>query len=355
MGLKVGLLGVGPVGDHIVKVLRERAFPVDGLTVMATSEREEILDGQPVHVHSITPALFKGLDLVFFAGKEGSKGASAQWGQVAVDSGCVVIDNGGDFRMYPNIPLVIPEVNMEHVTKDTRYVCNPNCSTIQMAVALAPLHRAAGLRRVVVSTYQSVSGHSGSGIEQLKSQTLQALREESPDYDPGIFSKPVAFDCIPHIDRFLENGYTKEEMKMVHETRKIFSEPNLLISATCVRVPVFVGHCETINAEFNRAMDRNMALVILSDQKQSPGVVVIDQKADLIACTQRNDEFERSYPSAADLRTKEYRDAVLGGRVRNDSTVKNAVNLWCVSDNLRKGAATNAIQIAEEMLKLGSL
>jgi aspartate-semialdehyde dehydrogenase len=357
MGLKVGLLGVGPVGDHIVKVLRERKFPIDGeLTVMATSERDEVLDGGTYHVQKIAPHLFKGIDLMFFAGKEGAKGASMQWGQIAVDSGCIVIDNGGDFRMYPNRPLVVPEVNMHSITRDTRYICNPNCSTIQMVVALAPLHRAARLRRVIVSTYQSVSGHSGSGIEELKKQSRQILDEENPEYDPGIFSRPIAFDCIPHIDRFLDNGYTKEEMKMVNETRKILGEPNLLITATCVRVPVFIGHCESINAEFDWPMDEKRATDILSDQSLSPGVVLIDgRRDDNESRSIRNDENELYYPSAADLFKGGRRDAVLVGRVRNDTTARNAINLWCVSDNLRKGAATNAVQIAEEMLKLGYL
>ncbi|NLO46902.1 MAG: aspartate-semialdehyde dehydrogenase [Clostridiales bacterium] len=357
MGIKVGLLGVGPVGDHIVKVLRERRFPIDGeLTVMATSERDEILDGRTYHVQKIAPHLFKGIDLMFFAGKEGAKGASMQWGQTAIDSGCIVIDNGGDFRMHPNYPLVIPEVNMNSVTRDTRYICNPNCSTIQMVVALAPLHRLARLRRVIVSTYQSVSGHSGSGIDELQKQSKQILNGEIPEYDPSIFSRPIAFDCIPHIDRFLDTGYTKEEMKLVDETRKIFSAPNLLITSTCVRVPVIVGHCESINAEFDQPMDAERAIDILSDETLSPGIVLIDgRRDDSESHSIRNDEYELHYPTTTDLFKDGLRDAVLVGRVRNDLTAKNAVNLWCVSDNLRKGAATNAVQIAEEMLKLGYL
>lgn len=170
MGFKVGLLGVGPVGDTIVRVLRERKYPIDGeLVIMATSEREETLADEIFTVRKIEENIFKGLDLVFFAGKEGAKGASVQWGETAVKSGCVVIDNGGDFRMYPNYPLVVPEVNMDAITKDTRYICNPNCSTIQMVVALAPLHRIARLCRVVVSTYQSVSGH---GTAQKANQSV---------------------------------------------------------------------------------------------------------------------------------------------------------------------------------------
>ncbi len=348
MGLKVGLLGVGPVGDHILRVLRERKFPVNGtVTVMATREREEILDGEPVHVQKISEDLFSGLDLVFFAGKEGAKGASYEWAEIAVKKGCVVIDNGGDLRMYPCYPLVIPEINMHAVTADTRLICNPNCSTIQMAVALYPLHKDARLRRIVVSTYQSVSGYGGAAVEQLKKETREVLSGGSPEPNPSIFARPIAFNCIPHIDRFTESGYTREEIKMVNETRKIFGEPNLLINATTVRVPVLNGHGESINAEFIEPMSADKAIEILSDKQRSPGVVCIDGIS--------GNAFERNYPVTADLTNEEWRDAVLVGRVRDDTTAPNCINLWCVSDNLRKGAATNAVQIAEGMLQRGLL
>lgn len=355
MGVKVGLVGVGPVGDTIVRVLEERCFPMDGEPVfMATSERDEILGGKIRHIQKISEGLFKNLDLVFFAGKEGAKGAGVQWGDTAVKNGCVVIDNGGDFRMYPNIPLVIPEVNMHMVKKENRYICNPNCSTIQLVVALCPLHRASGLRRAVVSTYQSVSGHSGAGIDQLSKQTEQKLHGEVPSYDAHVFSKPAAFDCLAHIDRFMENGYTREELKLINETRKIMDDPNLLICPTAVRVPVYVGHSEAINAEFIRPMDREKAMEILSDKDKSPGVVLIDGKtSDPNAATKRNDVNELQYPSTRDLLKEELKDMVLVGRIRDDTSAPNAINFWCVSDNLRKGAATNAVQIAEEMLKLG--
>jgi aspartate-semialdehyde dehydrogenase len=353
MGLKVGVLGVGPVGEHIIRVLGERKFPVDeGVTVMATSERSEIIDGKTVIVNKVSADIFKRLDLVFFAGKEGAKGASMEWSDTAVKSGCMVIDNGGDLRMYPNIPLVIPEVNMDAVTKETRLVCNPNCSTIQMAVALYPLHKAARLRRVVVSTFQSVSGHSGAGMEQLEDELRRVAAGDEIQVNPSIFAREIAFNCIPHIDRFEKNGYTREEMKMLHETRKIFGEPNLLISATTVRVPVMIGHSECVNAEFMGQMDARTALEILSDPALSPGVVCVDgASGDAHAIETRRDPLERRYPVASDLREDEWKDAVLVGRVRDDMTAPNAINLWCVSDNLRKGAATNAVQIAEEMLK----
>ncbi len=357
MGLKVGLVGVGPVGDMIVRVLKERSFPVDGdLVVMATSERDEILSGENYHVLKIKADLFKGLDLVFFAGKEGAKGASVVWSKTAVNSGCTVIDNGGDFRMFPGYPLVIPEVNMDAITAETRHICNPNCSTIQLAVALAPLHRASRLFRIVVSTYQSVSGWGGNAMEELIKQTGQVLAGKEPKYDPSIFNHPIAFDCIPQVDKFLENGYNKEEMKMVNETRKILNEPNLLISATTVRVPVLVGHGESVNAEFMGEMTAQKAMYILADKKQSPGVVLIDGiTGDPDAVQIRKDPLERRYPITRDLLSDEYKDAVLVGRVRNDTTRANTINFWCVSDNLRKGAATNAIQIAEGMLERGIL
>lgn len=357
MGLKVGLLGVGPVGDRIVRVLRERHFPINGdLVVMATSEREETLAGETFKVQKITADLFKGLDLVFFAGKEGAKGASFQWGKVATDNGCVVIDNGGDFRMYPEYPLVIPEVNMDAVTPETRYICNPNCSTIQMVVALAPLHQIARLHRVVVSTYHAVSGWGGAAMEQLQTESQQVLSGKQPEQDPTIFPHAIAFDCIPQVDRFLANGYTKEELKMVNETRKILNEPNLLINPTNVRVPVMVGHCESVNVEFSGEMTAEKAISILADPRQSPGIILMDgPTTDLDAQAIRKDPLERQYPVTRDLSRPEYQDAVLVGRVRDDTTRKNAINLWCVSDNLRKGAATNAVQIAEAMLRRGLL
>jgi aspartate-semialdehyde dehydrogenase len=342
MGLKVGVLGVGPVGEHIVRVLGERKFPTDGdITVMATKEREEHFDGKLIRVHKINAEMFKQLDLVFFAGKEGAKGASMEWADIAVKSGCVVIDNAGDFRMYPNIPLVIPEINLDAITKNTRHICNPNCSTIQMAVALYPLHRAARLRRVVVSTYQSVSGHSGAGMVQLRDEIKQVTSNEQVTLNPSVFTRQIAFNCIPHIDSFERNGYTREEMKMLNETRKIFGEPNLLISATTVRVPVLIGHSESINAEFMEPMHADRAIDILSDSKLSPGVVCFG-------------DADR-YPIPSDLKKDEWKDAVLVGRVRDDMTAPNTINLWCVSDNLRQGAATNAVQIAEGMLANGLL
>jgi aspartate-semialdehyde dehydrogenase len=355
--VRVGLVGVGPVGDRIVRVLREHHFPLDGeLIVMATAERPEVLGGSEFLVKQTAAKLFEGLDVAFFAGREGAKGASVAWGPVAVEAGAYVIDNGGDFRMDPDYPLVVPEVNMHAVTRETRHITSPNCSTIQMVVALAPLHRAATIKRIVVSTYQAVSGWGQRAMEELERQSELAIGGEEPDFDAGVFTHPIAFEYIPHIDRFDESGYTREELKMVRETRKILEEPDLAISATTVRVPVMVGHGESINVQFEGTMDAKRALAILSDPQQAPGVVVMDGPTpDPNARSVRKDELERDYPVSRDLRDPELADMVLVGRVRDDETMPNTINLWVVADNLRKGAATNVVQIAEKMIERGLL
>jgi aspartate-semialdehyde dehydrogenase len=355
--VRVGLVGVGPVGDRIVRVLHERQFPLDGaLVVMATEERPEMLGDQEFLVRKTERELFDGLDVVFFAGREGAKGASIEWGHVAVEAGARVIDNGGDFRMDPAYPLVVPEVNMDAVTEDTPHVTSPNCSTIQMVVALAPLHRAARIKRIVASTYQSVSGWGAKAMDELEGQVRQAVRGEPLDFDPSVFTHPIAFEYIPHIDRFDPSGYTREELKMVRETRKILDEPDLPITATAVRVPVYVGHGESINVQFESEMTAARALDILRDEAQSPGVVVMDgESLDPDAVAVRGDELEPDYPVSRDLAKPELKDAVLVGRVRDDETAPNTINMWVVADNLRKGAATNVVQIGIEMRKRGLL
>ncbi len=366
--IRAGLVGVGPVGDRIYACVKERNFDLaEALRVMATHERHEVLGGNEVLVKQIAPELFESLDVVFFAGREGARGASVEWGKVAIDAGAYVIDNGGDFRLDPDIPLVIPEVNMDVVSAATRFICSPNCSTIQMCVALAPLYRVAKIKRIVVSTYQAASGWGARGQEELNSQIEQLAQGEVTEWDPTVFTKPLALDCIPHIDAFLDNLHTKEEMKMVYETQKIFADPDMAITATTVRVPVEIGHSEAINIEFAGEMNAEMALEILRDPEQSPGVVVIDgPTADPNYGTVRDQADpskepwaghryidERGYPTQADVLRDEYKDAVLVGRVRDDVTRQNTINLWCVSDNLRKGAATNVVQIAEEMIDRG--
>ncbi len=366
MSVRAGLVGVGPVGDRIVRCLKERDFPLAGdLCVAATRARTETLGDEEFAVQALSEddfenslEFFEGLDVVFFAGREGAKGASATWAKPAIERyGCYCIDNGSDFRMDPDVPLVVPEVNMEAVTPDTKLIASPNCSTIQMVVAIWPLHQAATIKRVVVSTYQAVSGWGGAAQTELCEELERLLECGCVDNcDPSIFPRPIALDCLPHIDRFLPNGYTKEEMKMVNETRKIMGVPDLKVTATAVRVPVQIGHAEAINIAFEKSLDADTARQILSDPAQAPGVVVIDGPTDdPNAIEFRNAPEELQYPTQADVLRDEYKDMVLVGRIRDDETVPHGLNLWCVADNLRKGAATNVVQIAAQMLEQGIL
>lgn len=370
MSIKAAIVGVGPVGDRIWQCIKERNLPVvDAPVVMATRARTEILGGDEVEVKEVAAEWFEGIDVVFFAGREGAKGASVQWGEVAMKAGAVCIDNGADYRLYPDIPLVVPEVNMNHVTPETKFITSPNCSTIQMLVALAPLHRAAGIRRIVVSTYQSVSGWGAAAQDELKAQLPCVIRGEHIVCDPSIFTRPIALDCLPHIDAFLDNGYTKEEMKMLHETRKILGNSDIAVSATAVRVPVEIGHSEAINVEFEQKMTAEMAMEILGDPNQAEGVVLVDgptqapQRLEMLAKKGISQKpwagnwpvAERQYPTQADILKDAWKDMTLVGRVRDDHSRPNTLNLWCVADNLRKGAATNVVQIAEKMIQRGLL
>lgn len=357
MAVRAGLVGVGPVGDAIVTILNEHNFPLaEPLRVMATSRRTEILGGEEYLVQKTCEELLQGLDAVFFAGREGAKGACVQWGQCAIEAGAWCIDNGSDFRLDPAVPLVVPEVNMDAVSEDDKLIASPNCSTIQLVVALAPLHRAARIKRVVAATYQSVSGWGKAAMDELDRQLPQYVAGGPVQFDPAVFTRPIALDCLPHIDRFLETGYTKEEMKLVHETRKILGEPEMPITATAVRVPVTIGHAEAINLEFEQPITAEEAREILSDPEQAPGVVVIDGPTpDPNAVAAREAPEELQYPTQADVLRPKYRDAVLVGRIRQDETVQSGLNLWVVSDNLRKGAATNVVQIAEGLLARGLL
>lgn len=368
MAIKAGLVGVGPVGDRIYSCVKERGFDLaEPLRVMATRERTECLGGEEVAVKEISPELFEGLDVVFFAGREGAKGASVVWREVAVNAGAYCIDNGGDFRLDDDVPLIVPEVNMDAVSENTKFICSPNCSTIQMCVALAPLHKVARMKRIIVSTYQAASGWGARGQDEYQSQLKQCAQGCIGEWDPCVFTRPLVGDCIPHIDAFMDNYYTKEELKMVYETKKIFGDENIAVTATAVRVPVEIGHAESINIEFEGEMNAEIAMQILGDQKQAPGVVLIDgpstdpnygaarAKADTSKAPWAGHSYidERSYPTQSDVLKDDYKDATLVGRVRTDETCPNTINLWCVADNLRKGAATNVVQIAEEMIKRG--
>ena len=349
MALEVTVVGVGLVGEAIVTCLKERNFPCKWPPrVAATRERPETLAGEKMLVEETSAEVFDGADVVLFAGKEGAKGASATWREAAEKAGAICIDNGRDFRLAPDVPLVVPEVNADAITEKARFVASPNCSTIQLVVALAPLHRAARIKRIVVATYQSTSGWGLRGPKELKAQTPRALESlENIPFDPTVFARPIAFNCIPHIEPFMDADYTREEWKMLHETRKILADASIRISATAVRVPVFVGHGEAIWIETERRLSPDEARDIL---RAAPGVVLMDE---LAGEGPRGDENERTYPTQLDV--LKYRDAVLVGRIREDTSSDRGLALWCVSDNLRKGAALNVVQIAEELIRSGTL
>jgi aspartate-semialdehyde dehydrogenase len=349
MAVKVTVVGVGLVGEMILSCLKERKFPCEWPPlVVATHERTETLVGEKMLVQDTNAEAFDGADLVLFAGKEGAKGASVTWRETAEKAGAICIDNGRDFRLAPDVPLVVPEVNVDAITEDTCFIASPNCSTIQLVVALAPLHQAAYIKRIIVASYQSTSGWGLKGPNELRDQTPRALESlENIPFDPTVFARPIAFNCIPHIEPFLDADYTREELKLVHETRKILDDSSICISATAVRVPVFVGHGEAIWIETKKRLSPNEARELL---RSAEGVVLMD---DLAGENQRGDENERSYPTPLDI--LKYRDEVLVGRVREDTSSESGLTLWCVSDNLRKGAALNVVQIAEELIRRGML
>lgn len=345
MALKVTVIGVGLVGETIVHCLKERDFPCEWPPrVAATRERSKVLAGESMLVEETTKDVFMGADLVLFAGKEGAKGASVTWRKTAEKAGAICIDNGRDFRLAEDVPLVVPEVNADAIKEGVRFIASPNCSTIQLVVALAPVHRTTRIKRIIISSYQSTSGWGVKGPEELRRQTPVALESlENITFDPTVFARPIAFNCIPHIEPFMEENYTREELKFVYETRKILGDPSIQVSATAVRVPVFVGHGEAIWIETENPITPEQAYDIL---KNSPGIILMD---DLVGGNPRGDKNERSYPTPLDV--CKYRNEVLIGRIRKDLSCPNGLVLWCVADNLRKGAALNVVQIAEELIK----
>ncbi|ABB15735.1 aspartate-semialdehyde dehydrogenase [Carboxydothermus hydrogenoformans] len=333
MSYNVVVIGAtGAVGGEILKILEERNFPVKELRLGATSRsagKEVVFRGETYKVLETTPEIFDGMDIALFAGGSASK----EFARIAAAKGVTVIDNSSAFRLEPDVPLVVPEVNPEDVKWHKGIIANPNCSTIQMVVALKPLHDYGKIKRVVVSTYQAVSGAGIEAIEELKQQVKAYLNGE--EAVPNVFPYPIAFNLIPHIDVFQDMYYTKEEWKMVLETQKIMHDPEIKVTATTVRVPVFRSHSESINIETEIKITREKAIELL---KKAPGVKVID-----------NPE-EKLYPMplyASD------QDEVFVGRIREDNTISNGLNLWVVADQLRKGAATNAVQIAELLIKYG--
>jgi aspartate-semialdehyde dehydrogenase len=399
MGMKktkynVAVVGVGAVGIEMLRCLKQRNFPVGELRVFARSARDIEVDGRVYAVKPISPQGFDGVDLALFAGTEGEKGAAVTYAQAAVKAGAVVIDNGADFRMDPKVPLVVPEVNAKDVNPIRNWfllkkhkpegsglasdsqshkgiIANPNCSTIQMVVALSPIYKKAGIKRVVVTTLQAASGAGRSAVEQLKDEAVSLLASWPVIQLDGQTGKPegsglpsdkpqgnglasdgqshrqshkrangqpslpqqLAFNVFPHIGGFGEFDYTSEEWKMVRETHKIMHDDKIKISATTVRVPVRTGHSESVYIETAKPVEPAKVRSILS---QSPGITVID------------DPKNNLYPMPKDVEGK---DDVFIGRIRKDPFVKNGLWLWIVSDNLRKGAALNAVQIAERLVR----
>lgn len=330
MGYRVVVVGAtGNVGREMLNILAEREFPVDEIAALASrrSQGTEISFGdRTLKCQDLEQFDFTGWDMALFAiGSE----ATQKYAPIAAKAGCVVIDNSSLYRYDPDVPLVVPEVNAEAVDGYTKknIIANPNCSTAQMVVALKPLHDRARIKRVVVSTYQSVSGSGKEAIDELWNQT-KGVYVPGQEVAPSVYPKQIAFNVIPHIDVFMEDGATKEEWKMVAETKKIV-DPKIKVTATCVRVPVFVGHSESINIEFEDFLDEDEARDIL---REAPGILVVDKRE------------AGGYITPVEC-VGEY--ATYISRIRQDSTIDNGLNLWCVSDNLRKGAALNAVQIAE--------
>jgi len=340
------VVGVGAVGIEMLRVLKQREFPVESLRVFARSARRINVDGRDYSVEAIHPDAFSGIDIALFAGTEGEKGAATTYAPEAVKRGVVVIDNGADFRMDPKVPLVVPEVNPADIKKHQGIIANPNCSTIQMVVALWPIYKKAGIKRIIVTTLQASSGAGRQAVEQLWGETEEIVsrRQKAEERGQGLTSdicnlssekampQQLGFNVFPHIGGFSEFGYTSEEWKLVRETHKIMHDKKIKISATTVRVPVRTGHSESVYIETAKPLSALMAKKILS---KAAGVVVVD------------DPQKNIYPMPKD---SEGRDETFVGRIRNDYYVKNGLWLWVVADNLRKGAATNAVQIAERLI-----
>ncbi|MCJ2015042.1 aspartate-semialdehyde dehydrogenase [Methylobacterium sp. J-076] len=333
MGYKVAVVGAtGNVGREMLDILAERAFPADEVVALASrrSQGQEVSFGdKTLKVKVLDTYDFSDTDICLMsAGGETSKEWSPRIGQ----QGCVVIDNSSAFRYDSDVPLIVPEVNADAIVGFTKrnIIANPNCSTAQLVVALKPLHEAATIKRVVVSTYQSVSGAGKEAMDELFNQT-RAVFTAGEIKQGGKFTKRIAFNVIPHIDVFMEDGYTKEEWKMVAETKKML-DPKIKLTATAVRVPVFIGHAEAVNVEFERPLSAEKATEIL---RSAPGILVIDKR--------ENGGYITPHEAAGE-------DATYISRIREDATVENGLNFWCVSDNLRKGAALNTVQIAEVLV-----
>jgi aspartate-semialdehyde dehydrogenase len=325
----VGATGV--VGGTVRAILADRAFPVGELRLLASARsagRRLDFKGAELQVQELGADSFAGVDIAFFAA---GGDISRAFAPLAAAAGATVIDKSSVFRQHPEVPLVVPEVNADHLERHHGVIATPNCSTIQMVVALRPLHDAAGLERIVVSTYQAVSGSGQGGIAALDAQVRQWAAGET--VEARFYPHQIAFNVVPHIDSFLPSGATKEEQKMVDETVKIFADPSIKVTATCVRVPVFGAHSEAVNVQTRRKLTAGEARALLA---AAPGIEVVDDPAEL------------RYPMPLPAEGK---DPVYVGRIREDLTIPNGLDLWIVADNLRKGAALNAVQIAEELVR----
>ncbi|MCA9522123.1 MAG: aspartate-semialdehyde dehydrogenase [Myxococcales bacterium] len=325
----------GAVGREMLETLEQRDFPVGQLTLLASErsagEKLTFRDA-PYTIKQLTADSFEGVEIALFSA---GGSTSRQFAPIAAKAGAVVIDNSSAWRMDDSVPLLVPEVNPEAALTHKGIIANPNCSTIQMVVALAPIHKAARIRRIVVSTYQSASGAGKKGMDELADQTVAILNQKP--FEIKVHHKQLAFNCVPHIGSFLDNGYTDEEMKLVHETRKIMGDDTIEVSPTAVRVPVFCGHSEAVNLDLEKPLTVNQVRELL---RAAPGVVLVD------------DPKENGYPVPIECPST---DDVFVGRIRRDPTRANVINLWVVSDNLRKGAALNAVQIAELLVRENNL
>jgi len=336
MGVNVAVVGVtGAVGTEMLRVLERRDFPIEELRPLASSRsagKSVVFRGKEVQVQELTSDSFEGMNIGLFSA---GGSISREFVPYAIKSNCVAVDNTSAFRMDEDVPLVVPEVNANRILQHNGVIANPNCSTIQLVLVLKPIHDAVKIKRVVVSTYQAVSGAGYNALVELKNETEHILSEKSEEFNRSIFPHQIAFNALPQLpqsDAFLENGYTDEEMKMINETKKILEDSSFRITTTTVRVPVFRGHSESVNIETEVPLSADQARDLLS---KAEGVVVLD------------DPSKQLYPLATDAAGK---DDTFVGRIREDSSVENGLNMWVVSDNLLKGAALNAVQIAEKLL-----
>ena len=338
----IAVVGAGAVGQEMLRVLAERRFPARSVRVLARSARTLTVDGREYAVEPTTPEAFDGVDIALFAGTEGERGAAVVFGPEAVKRGAVIIDNGADFRMRPDVPLVVPEVNAAALQKHEGIVANPNCSTAQLVLALKPLHDLAKITRVWIATYQAVSGAGAAAVEELNAQNAALAAGRAISAAGPAFPVQIAANVIPQIGGFDELGYTSEEMKLVHETRKIMGEDTLRVTPiVAARVPVVVGHSEAVSVETERPVTPAEARALWAS---APGLAVLDEQAG-------TDPY-RAYPMPLGAAG---RDTTFIGRIRQDLDNPHGLNFWIVSDNLRKGAATNAVQIAESLVAQGLL